>query len=331
MEHQRHRPSRAPARPAGRSAPVDLPGAGVNALDAAVSPDGTTTVAWRTKGADGTYQLLVAQAPRGGALGEPQVIDSGKAGISLVDAAAGANGTVAVAYTKSAPATAPASPSSRRAPRRSSPTSRCRRPTRADTSPAVAVATDGTVVTGWANPEAGMVAFRRPGETAFGAPVSLGAPTYAVDLQPTPLGGLALAFAVPGEVRAAVAAPGAGFSPVTVGPAPGQIPPTPSIAVDAAGAATVVVRRVRERRGPRVALGGATTVIGYGKPGTLTPASFAATGPAQAFALWRDGTGGISAATYGETAPPAHRPRREAVPARPHGAEAAAALLAAHR
>ena len=171
-------------------APADLPGAGVDALDVAVSPDGTTTVAWRTKAADGTYQLLIAQAPRGGALGEAQVIDSGKAGISLVDAAAGANGTVAVAYTKSAPAyrtRVTVKPAGAAAFEPYQPVSSS---TRADTSPAVAVGADGTVVAGWANPESGMVAFRRPGEAAFGAPVSLGAATYAVDLQPTPQGGL---------------------------------------------------------------------------------------------------------------------------------------------
>src|SRR6476661_7302549 len=173
--------------------PADLPGNGVNTTDVAVSPDGTTTVAWRTKATDGTYSLLAAQAPKGGALGEPQVVDTGKAGISLVDAAAGANGAVAVAYTKIAPpyrTRVSVKPAGATAFEPYQPVSSS---THADTSPAVAVATDGTVVTGWANPDAGMVAFRRPGETAFGAPVSLGAPTYAVDLEPTPLGGLALA------------------------------------------------------------------------------------------------------------------------------------------
>src|SRR3954469_7284350 len=209
---------------------VDLPGDGANALDTAVSPDGTTTVAWRTKTADGTYQLLVAQAAKGGGLGEPQVLDSGKAGISLVDAAAGANGAVAVAYTKIAPpyrtrvTVKPAGASAFEAPQTLSSSAR------ADTSPAVAVATDGTIVAGWANPEGGMVAFRRPAETAFAAPVALGSPAFALDLEPTPQGGAAMAFAAPGAVRAAVAPAGEGFpAPSVVGQAPGQIPPTPSI------------------------------------------------------------------------------------------------------
>src|SRR4051794_34722503 len=210
--------------------PIDLPGSGVNTTDVAVSPDGTTTVAWRTKAADGTYSLLVAQAPKGGALGEPQVVDSGKAGISLVDAAAGANGTVAVAYTKIAPpyrtrvSVKPAGAAAFEAPQTVSSSAR------ADTSPSVAVATDGTVVAAWANPEAGMVTFRRPGASAFEAPVSLGSPAFAVDLEPTPQGGAALAFSAAGDVRAAVAPAGGAFpAPSVAGPAPGQIPPAPSV------------------------------------------------------------------------------------------------------
>ena len=296
------------------AAPVDLPGDGVNALDVAVSPNGTATVAWRTKAADGTYQMLIAQAPKGGGLGEPQVVDSGKAGISLVDAAAGANGTVAVAYTKIAPpyrtrvTVKPAGAAAFEAPQPISSS------TRADTSPAVSVATDGTVVAGWANPEAGMVAFRRPGATAFEAPVSLGTPAFALDLQPTPQGGTALAFTAPSEIRAAVALPGAGFAPAAVGSAPGQVPPVPSITVDAAGAATVLYTESQSGEVRAVALGGATTVIGYGTPGSLTPVSTAATGPAQSFALWRDAEGGISSATFGETAPPATGPGEKPAP-----------------
>ena len=55
----------------------------------------------------------------------------------------------------------------------------------------MAVASDGTVVAGWANPDGGMVAFRRPGATAFEGPVSPGTPVFALDLQPTPQGGAA--------------------------------------------------------------------------------------------------------------------------------------------
>ena len=50
-------------------------------------------------------------------------------------------------------------------------------------------------------------------------------------------------------------------------------------------------------------LGGGTTHIGYGKPGQLIPVAYAAGGAEEGFALWSDGEGGLSGATFGESAP----------------------------
>lgn len=286
--------------------PIDLPGTGVNSLAVAVSPDGTTTVAWRTKATSPgvVYEVLAAQVPKGGAaLGTPQVLETGKSGISYVAAAAGADGAVAVSYGRQATvsrtkvAVKPAGAAAFEAPQAVS------SDTKSDIGSSIAFEKDGTIVAAWGNPDAGQVALRRPGQTAFAAPVSLGAPAYSIDLEPTPQGVTAVAFAAGGDIRAAVQAADGSFAPVVVGPAPGNIPPQPAIAVDGAGAATVLYADSTDGAVRATILGGATTTIGYGKPGGLTPVAVAAGGASQAFALWSDAGGGTSQATYGDDAP----------------------------
>lgn len=297
------------APPAGGfGEPVQLAGGRVGDVDVAVSPDGTTTVIWRSRDG-GTYQASVAQAPPGGGFGAPQVFDTGASPISTVDAAAGADGTVAVAYTRNAGGyrvkaalKAPGAAGFDTPQTLSDPNG-------TDLGAEIAVASDGTAVAAWANPQGAKAAFRRPGQAAFEAPVDVGPGGYSLQLEPTPQGGTALTYAGSGSVWAAVQAPGGGFGAVqAVGAAPGNIPPAPSIATDAAG--TTMVAYADSPTGEvRVAtLGGATTLIGYGTAGTLTPVSIAASGTNRAIALWRDGEGGISSATYGEDAPASSGP-----------------------
>lgn len=287
----------------GFGEPVQLPGARVGDIDVAVSPDGTTTVIWRSRDG-GTYQASIAQAPAGGGFGAPQVFDTGASPISTVDAAAGADGTVAVAYTRNAGGyrvkaalKAPGAAGFDTPQTLSDPNT-------TDLGAEIAIAADGTVVAAWANPQGAKAAFRRPGQPAFDAPVDVGPAGYSLQLEPTPQGCTALTYAGSGSVWAAVQAPGGGFGAAqAVGAAPGNIPPAPSIATDAAG--TTMVAYADSPTGEvRVAtVGGATTLIGYGTAGTLTPVSIAANGTNRAIALWRDGEGGISSATYGEDAP----------------------------
>ncbi|MBJ7469851.1 MAG: hypothetical protein JHD16_01045 [Solirubrobacteraceae bacterium] len=284
--------------------PFALPGARVGSADAAVGSDGVTTVIWRSREADGNYQALVAQAPPGGALGAPQVLDAGTSPVSSVDAAAGPNGAVGVAYTRQAggyrvkTSLKPAGAAAFETPQTVSDGGQT------DMRPELAFNADGTAVVAWANPQGAKAAFRRPGQTAFEAPAAVGGAGYNLALAPTPQGGAALAYVGDGSVHAAVQAPGGGFSAAAaIAPAPGQIPPAPSVATDAAGTTMVAYADAPSGEVRVVTLGGGTTQIGYGAAGVLTPVSLASAGVNRAVALWRDGDGGLSAATFGEDAP----------------------------
>ncbi len=294
-----------PAGAFGQAA--ELPGDGVNAIDATVATDGSVVAAYRTHGKDGVYQTLVAAAPKGGAFGTPQVLESGKSGIGGVDVAAGPNGAVGATWTRiSSVYRARASLRPPGAAQFEAPQVLSSAP-KADIETRIAFTADGTAVVAWANPDGGEFALRGAQDAKFGAPAPVGHPAYSIDLEPTPQGSVALALAGDGNVYGGVLGAG-GFGLTTVGSAPGNVPPAPRIAADATGTVRVLYADSTSGEVRAAALGGSTTVIGYGKPGTLTAVALTAVGSGSAAALWHDAQDGISAATFGDDAPAAGGP-----------------------
>ncbi len=288
-------------------AATELPGDGVNAIDATVATDGSVVVVYRTHSKDGVYQALVASAPKGGGFGTPQVLESGKSGIGSFDVAAAPDGAVGATWTRissvyrTRASLRPPGAAQFEAPQvlSSSP--------KADIEARIAFTADGTAVVAWANPDGGQFATRGPADAHFGAPAPVGHPAFTIDLEPTPQGSVALATAGDGNVYAGVLGAG-GFGLTTVGAAPGNVPPMPAIAADAAGTVRVLYADSTSGEVRATTLGGGTTVIGYGKPGTLTAVALTAVGAGSAAALWHDAQDGISAATFGDDAPAAGGP-----------------------
>lgn len=281
-------------------------GPGITGAAVAVAPDGAVTVAWRSRASSSSYSVLAATAPPGGTFGAAQTIDSGSGGMDAVDVAAGPGGALAVVYRKLSPkyrtyaAVRPVGASAFEAPQRLSTGDA------ADTSPHVAVGTDGTIFAAWANPLGTGFATRPAGAAAFGAQAQLDAEgSFALDLVPTPQGGAAATWAVARAVRAAVAPAGGAFgAPAQVTTTDSQIVPEPRIAVAPDGVATVLVADPATGEVRATDLGGASKTIGYGGVEQVTPVALAASAD-RTLALWRDGSGGIAVATRSAQAPPA--------------------------
>lgn len=281
-------------------------GPGIAGAAVAVATDGAVTVAWRSRTSASSYSVLAATAPPGGTFGPAQTIDSGAGGMDAVDVAAGPGGALAVAYRKLSPkyrthvAVRPVGASAFEAPQKLSAGDA------ADTSPRVAFGRDGTIFAAWANPLVTAFAMRPAGASAFAAQASLDPEgSFALDLVPTPQGGVAATWAVSRAIRAAVAPPGGAFgAPAPVTSTGSQIVPEPRIAVSPDGAATVLVADPASGEVRATDVGGATRPIGYGAIGQATPVAVDASAD-RTLALWRDGSGGISVSTRSAQAPPA--------------------------
>ena len=305
---------------AGFGAPIAIPGTGVNTLDAVVASDGAVTVAYRTKSPQGIYEVHAITAPKGGGFGADQTLDGGPGGVSSISASAGPSGSVAVTWLRisgvyrTRVSVRGSGAALFDAPQYLSTSAK------ADLSPQVAFDADGTVIAAWANPDGAQVAVRPPGVSQFGPPALLGQPAFALDLVPTPQGSTALTLAGAQDIFAGLQS-GSGFAIAPVGSAKGNQPPLPQIAVDASGAPIVVYADSASGE-IRAVAGGKTTVIGYAKPGTVSATAVATVGAGKAVALWHDAQDGISAATFGEDAPPATGP-----PAKPGPADKTAPKL----
>jgi hypothetical protein len=290
----------------------DFSGVGVNSVAVAIAPDGVTTVAFRAKDASGTYSLSTATAATGSStFGAVETLDSGKGAIDAIDVAAGNGGAAAIGYRKLAPRyrtfalLRPVGAPAFEAPQGVS------GPTGGDIFPRVIASADGSFVVGWGNPETGpMYVLRAAAGGAFGAPVAFGAGDRSsyVDMAPTPFGGAAATWSGTGAVRAAVAPAGGTFAePVQVDRYSGNVVSQPAVAV--APDQTVTVADNHPEDGSIVAtdISGAAQVIGYGPAGNLSPVAIAA-GADRTVAVWRDVTGGLSAATRSDVAPPSQGP-----------------------
>lgn len=281
-------------------------GPGITGASVAVAADGAVTVAWRSRASASSYSVLAATAPPGGTFGAAQTIDSGSGGMDAVDVASGPGGALAVVYRKLSQkyrtyaAVRPVGASAFEAPQKLSTGDA------ADTSPHVAFGTDGSVFAAWANPLGTAFAMRPAGATAFAAQAPLDSEgSFALDLAPTPQGGVAATWAVSRAIRAAVAPIGAAFgAPVQVTTTGSQIVPDPRIAGAPDGVATVLVADPASGEVRATDLGGASKTIGYGGVEQVTPVAVAASAD-RTLALWRDGSGGISVATRSAQAPPA--------------------------
>jgi hypothetical protein len=264
------------------------------------------TVAWRSRASTSSYSVLAATAPPGGTFGSAQTVDSGSGGMDAVDLAAGPGGALAVVYRKLSPkyrtyaAVRPVGASAFEAPQKLSTGDA------ADTSPHVAFGTDGTLFAAWANPLGTGFAMRPVGATAFAAQAPLDTEgSFALDLVPTPQGGVAAAWAVSRAIRAAIAPAGAAFgAPAQVTTTGSQIVPEPRIAVAPDGVATVLVADPAGGEVRATDVGGASKAVGYGAVEQVTPVAVAASAD-RTLALWRDAAGGISVATRSAQAPPA--------------------------
>lgn len=289
-------PAGMPARPQ-----IDLPAAGANGVAVAVAPDGAITVAYRTKNGS-TYGVDVASAPAGGTFGVPVTVDSGTSGIDSPDVEVGAGGLTAVTYRKiisryrARVAVRLAGAAAFEAPQ-----------TVSSGDPAVirtrvALGSDGSVVAVWADGAAAQYAVRAAAGAAFGAPTTLGENAYAVNLVSTPQGGTAAAWAGNGTIQAAVQAPGVGFgAPATIASYSGQIVTDPVIAVAPDGVASVAYGDPTDGAVRVADIGGASTVVGYGKPEHANAVAIAS-GADRTIAVWTDAAGGTSVATRSETA-----------------------------
>jgi hypothetical protein len=297
------------------SAPVDLPGAGVNSVAVAIAPDsGEVYVAYRVKESDSSYAVLLASAPKGGAFGSSATLDATSAGVDSLDIAAGANGAYAVSYRKQAPryktyvvvraanaknfeAAQPLGVSA----------------TQSDLDPQVVMDGDGTIVAAWADPEGAMYATRGANDNAWGAAQPLGGPgeaAYSLDLVPTPGGGATAAWAGNGVVKIATQPQTGAFGPATqVDTYGGQIPSDPALTVAPDGTATVVTDHPTEGEIHAIDVGGAAggELIGYAAAESATPVAVASSSD-RTIALWRNAGGGLSAATRSAQAPASQGP-----------------------
>ncbi len=252
------RPGQAP------SPQVDLPAAGTNGAAVAVAPDGSITLAYRTK-AGSTYAIDVVSAPAGGVFGPPVTLDSGTGGIDSPDVAAGPGGATAITYRKiigryrARVAVRPAGAAAFDAPQSVSTGDLAAIRTR------VAFDADGTVVAAWSDGAGARYALRPAAATAFGAPVTLGDNASSINLVATPQGGAAATWAGNGTIRAAVQPPGAAFgAPATIASYSSPIVSDPAIAIAPSGAASVVYGDPGDGAIHVADIGGASKVVGYG-------------------------------------------------------------------
>ena len=288
-------------RPGQQPQVSDLPGAGATTIDVAVGPDGAVTAAWRTKSEGSVYTVSAATAPAGGDFGAPATLTSGRSATDGVEVDVAGDGTIAVVFRKGSPYRTHASvkPAGGAFPAEAQALDAN---PQADLSPQVAFAADGTAVAAWANPGAGaQVAYRKAGEPAFGAPVALGPagePAYTMDLVATPQGGTAATWDGGAPIRAAVQGNGGGFSEaVEVLRRPGSITSQPTISVDPDGVPLVAVAEPQSGEVRAITPGGASQLVGYGKPGQATATDVATVADGRAVVVWQDGQGGLSAAT----------------------------------
>jgi hypothetical protein len=289
--------------PAGQAprAPIDVSAPGATGAAVAVGPDGAITLAYRTK-VGTTYAMNVATAAPGGAFGAPVTLESGSAGMDSPDVAAGAGGALAVTYRKILtryrarvavrPAGAPAFEAPETMPGGDQAVIRTQ----------VAIGGDGHVVAGWVDGATAQYATRAPGAPAFAAPVKLDDGAFSIQLEATPQGGTAAAWAGSGSVRAAVRPPGGAFAaPVAVGTYTSPIVSDPAIAVAPSGTATVLYNDPADGAIRVADLGSPSAIVGYGAPAQANSPSIAQ-GASLTVAAWRDAGGGISAATRSDTA-----------------------------
>jgi hypothetical protein len=304
--------------PAGqRGTQTDLPGADVSDVAVAVAPDGTVTVAYRAKPAANSYQLLAATAAPGAAFGAPVTLHTSTQGIDGLDAAAGPDGAVAIAYRRLAPryrayaVVRPAGAAAFGEPQALS------AGTMTDIQTRIAFAADGTIVAAWTNNGGAAYALRAPGATTFGAPAPLGPgePTFLLDLAPTPQGGTVAAWSTGSQVKAAIKAPGAGFGDAqNVLPVNSEIAVQPVVTAQPGGPVTVAASDPATGAIIAADVGAGNQTIGYGPVQTGTPLAIASSAD-RTVVLWRDASGSLSAATRSEQAPAGGGPGAAPAPA----------------
>jgi hypothetical protein len=293
--------------PAGqRGTQTDLPGANVSDVAVAVAPDGTVTVAYRTKPAVNSFELLAATAAPGAAFGPPVTLHTSSQGIDALDAAAGPDGAVAIAYRRLAPryrayaVVRPAGAAAFGEPQSLSSGALT------DIATRIAFEADGTIVSAWTNQGGASYAVRAPGAAAFAAPAPLGPAgeqTFLIDLAPTQQGGTVAAWSAAGQVKAAVKTPGGGFGEAqNVLPANSSIAVQPVVTAQPGGPMTVAASDPATGAVKAADLGGGSTTIGYG-PVEAAPPLAIASAHDRTVVLWRDASGSLSASTRSEQAP----------------------------
>ena len=200
-----------------RGAQTDLPGANVSDVAVTVAADGTVTVAYRTKPAASSYELMAATAAPGAALwhadqartARPRASTASTRRRAWVERSRSPTGNLHRATT-------PTRSSARRAPRTLArhQSLMTPAPTSPDIATRIAFDADGTIVAAWTNYGGAAYALRAPG-AANRLPRPRSAPPARRRICSTSRrrrrAAPSAAWSAAGQIKAATKAPGAGF------------------------------------------------------------------------------------------------------------------------
>lgn len=209
---------------------------------------GRSTVAWREQARNGSsyaYRVQAVQVSAGGAFGDPVELVNGSESVADVEAGAGLDGTVAVAWTQSARVRVSVRPAGAAAFGPPETIAGDDAPGTRNMGLQVAVGDDGTVSIGWVNGGGAFVRERPPGGAFATATTLTTDPWPALRLTRAPADGLAAAWALPVDatnptpLRFALRPRGGAYTVEDIGPAFGS----PDLAFDAGGTAYLVWER----------------------------------------------------------------------------------------